>query len=72
MYNSTNISISQERYDYLVSCAHTLHILDALSRSDRYCLEEIVTIIRETLRHDPDGDLPFVTVGEDGDPDALV
>ena len=66
MYNSNlNISVPPDVYDYLVECRHTVRILDAITKMDRYIPDEIKLILRETVRHDPDGDLPFVTVGDD-------
>ena len=66
MYNSNlNISVPPDVYDYLVECRHTVRILDAITRIDKYIPDEIKLILRETVSHDPDGDLPFVTVGDD-------
>lgn len=66
MYNSNlNISVPPDVYDYLVECRHTVRILDAITRMDKYIPDEIKLILQETVRHDPDSDLPFVTVGND-------
>lgn len=66
MYNS-NLSIScpPDVYDYLVECRHTVRILDAITKMDRYIPDEIKIILRKTVSRDPDGDLPFVTVGDE-------
>ena len=63
--SNLNISVPPDVYDYLVECRHTVRILDRLSKADRYIPDEIKLILQETVSHDPDGDLPFVTVGND-------